>query len=298
MLKPTMVRNVCRAALAEDMGSGDATTLAVVPEGLEVTATIVAKQACVCAGLPVAEAVFHELDPDAVWGAWCREGERCARGRTLARVTGRARGLLTAERTALNFLQRLCGVATLTRAYVDAVRPHRAKILDTRKTTPGLRAFEKYAVTAGGGQNHRSGLYDRVMIKDNHREIAGLEGPGGIHRAVKACRQMWPSLEVEVEADTLTDVEAAVAAEADIILLDNMNDEEMSEAVQLVAGRALLEASGGIALARVPDVAATGVDFISIGALTHSAPSVDISMSIDLAGGSPDSKESEALPLQ
>ena len=298
MLNPAMVRNVCRAALAEDVGSGDATTLAVVPDDLEVTATMVAKQACVCAGLPVAKAVFLELDPDAVWGAWSREGEQCGRGKTLARVTGKARALLTAERTALNFLQRLCGVATLTRAYVDAVRPHKAKVLDTRKTTPGLRALEKYAVTAGGGQNHRSGLYDRVMIKDNHREIAGLEGPGGIHRAVKACRQMWPSLEVEVEADTLTDVENAIGAGADIILLDNMSDDEMTEAVQLVAGRALLEASGGITLARVPDVAATGVDFISIGALTHSAPSVDISMSIDLPGDRPGNQESGALPFQ
>ena len=298
MLNPAMVRSVCRAALAEDMGSGDATTLAVVPEGLEVTATITAKQACVCAGLPVAEAVFRELDPGAVWGAWSREGERCPRGKALARVTGKARALLTAERTALNFLQRLCGVATLTRAYVDAVGPHKAKILDTRKTTPGLRAFEKYAVTAGGGQNHRFGLYDRVMIKDNHREITGLEGPGGIHRAVKACRQMWPSLEVEVEADTLTDVANAVDAGADIILLDNMNDDEMAEAVRLVAGQSLLEASGGIALARVPQVAATGVDFISIGALTHSVPSVDISMSIDLPAGASGTTEPGALPLQ
>ena len=297
MLNRTMVRNICRAALAEDVGSGDTTTLAVVPEGLELTAAITARQACVCAGLPVAEAIFRELDPDAVWGTWSREGERCERGRTLARVTGEARALLTAERTALNFLQHLCGVATLTRAYVDGVRPHKAKILDTRKTTPGLRALEKYAVTMGGGQNHRFGLYDRVMIKDNHRAIADLEGPGGIHRSVKACRQMWPSLEVEVEADTLSDVENAVEAGADIILLDNMVEDEMAEAVELVNGRALLEASGGITLARIPQVAATGVDFISIGALTHSAPSIDISMSIDMSGDSPREAEAGTLAL-
>jgi len=284
MLTKTAIQAVCRAALAEDVGSGDATTLAVVPAHLDVTACIVTRQQCVCAGLPVAEGVFAELDSGIAFDAKVADGDRCGPGSILAEITGSARAILTGERTALNFMQRMSGIATVARAYVDAVGGASTKILDTRKTTPGLRALEKYAVQAGGGTNHRFGLYDRVMIKDNHRELAAMKGPGGIQRAVAACREMYPRLEVEVEADSMEDVRAAVDAGADYILLDNMSDEEVVEAVRLVAGQSLLEASGGITIERIPQLARTGVDFISVGALTHSAPSVDIGLDIELPG--------------
>jgi nicotinate-nucleotide pyrophosphorylase (carboxylating) len=279
-LSRSRIENVVRAALAEDVGSGDATTLAVIPESLETVAHLRTRESCVCAGLPVAEAVFRELEDGVSFDALVTEGQLCPAGTTLARVTGQARTLLTAERTALNFLQRLCGIATMTRRYVDAVGSHKTKILDTRKTTPGLRFLEKYAVMAGGGQNHRMGLYDRIMIKDNHRELACLSGPGGIQRAVKASRRQYPSLEVEVEADSLEDVRDALDASADIILLDNMTDSEIRDAVKMIAERALTEASGGITLERIPAIAAAGVDFISVGALTHSVRSIDIGMDI------------------
>lgn len=282
-LNPVWLAACVRAALAEDVGAGDATTLAVIPERLETTALLQTREACVVAGLPVAEAVFRELDPACCFEPLLREGQDCAAGQTLARVTGKARALLTGERTALNFLQRLCGIASMTRRYVTAAAGTRARILDTRKTTPGLRFLEKYAVTCGGGQNHRFGLYDRVMIKDNHRELASLAGPGGIRRAVAAARAAYPSLEVEVEADTMDDVAEAAEAGADIILLDNMTDAEMTDAVRHIGGRALVEASGRMTLERIPSAAATGVDFISIGALTHSVRSVDIGMDMRLS---------------
>jgi len=282
MLNQTTLLNLVRAALAEDIGSGDATTDAVVPADLEVTANFNSRQACTCAGLAIAELVFRELDAKSVFHRYVNDGDACAPGTTLASVTGKARAILTGERLALNFLQRLCGIATMTRKYVEAVGKHPARILDTRKTTPGLRMLEKYAVSVGGGMNHRMGLYDRVMIKDNHRELASLDGPGGIQRAVQACRARTPQLEVEVEADTLDDVRDAIAAAADYILLDNMSIDEMAEAVKLVGGRCLTEASGGITLERIAAIAATGVDFISVGALTHSVPAVDISLEIEL----------------
>jgi nicotinate-nucleotide pyrophosphorylase (carboxylating) len=278
MLNRSMLRNLVRAVLAEDVGSGDATTLAIVPEDMQAEAAVVARRPCVCAGLPVAAAVFGELDPALAFESLARDGERCAAGQALARVRGPARAILTGERTALNFLQRLSGIATLTRSYVDALGDSRTRILDTRKTTPGLRLLEKYAVRMGGGQNHRFGLYDRIMVKDNHRELAKFAGPDSLRLAVQACRRAYPTLEVEVEADTLEDVADAVAAGADHILLDNMSDEEMAEAVREVAGRALLEASGGITLERLPRLARIGLDFISVGALTHSAPAVDIGL--------------------
>lgn len=284
-LNRTNLESICQAALAEDMGSGDATTLAVVPEALETTALLRTREDCVCAGLPVARMVFALLDPDVCVEELVRDGDRCTAGQTLARVTGKARALLTGERTALNFMQRLCGIATMTRRYVDAVGRHPVKILDTRKTTPGLRFLEKYAVTAGGGGNHRFGLYDRIMLKDNHRELASLDGPGGIRRAVKACRERSPRLEIEVEADTLDDVREAVEAGADIILLDNMADEEIAAAVRIIGGRAVTEASGGITLERIPAIAATGVDTISIGALTHSVRGIDLGLDLNLPAG-------------
>jgi nicotinate-nucleotide pyrophosphorylase (carboxylating) len=282
VLNQTAVRNLVRLALAEDQGSGDATTLAVVPAELEIEAVIRTRETCVCAGLQVAAAVFSELDPKTRVECSVPDGQNCRAGTVLGRVTGRARAILTGERVALNFLQRMSGIATLTRRFVDAVTDWPAEILDTRKTTPGLRLLEKYAVRKGGGTNHRFGLHDRIMIKDNHRALASLEGPGGITRAVNACRKAYPNLQVEVEADTLDEVREAVAAGADYVLLDNMNEEEMREAVELSRGKCLLEASGGITLDTVATVAATGVDFISVGALTHSAPAVDIGLDIVL----------------
>lgn len=282
MLNQSAVRAICRAALAEDVGRGDATTESIVPANFEVHAAIVTHEECICAGLPVLEAVFTELSADCRVSRQAGEGDRCPAGATLAVVTGPGRAVLTGERVALNFIQRLSGIATMTRRYVDAAKGRPVKILDTRKTTPGLRILEKYAVTVGGGENHRLGLYDRVMIKDNHRLVTSLEGPGGIRRAVDACRAAHPDLEIEVEADTLDEVEEALAAGAEYILLDNMSDEDMAAAVEMVRGQSLLEASGGITLERIPAIAATGVDFISVGALTHSAPAIDIGLDLKL----------------
>ena len=272
-------------ALEEDLGDlGDTTTNAVIPDGLITDAVFLAKEDLVCAGLPVAERLFHTLDPAVQWQALVQEGEFCPKGTLLAKVHGPARILLTGERTALNFLQRLSGVATASNRYQTAAGGS-CRILDTRKTTPGWRNLEKYAVAVGGAFNHRIGLYDRIMIKDNHRELAGLEGAGGIIRSVQRARKMYPQLEVEVEVDSLSELAEAVESGAEYILLDNMTDEQMTEAVAFVKGRSKLEASGGITLERIPSAAKTGVDFISAGALTHSVKSSDISMDIQLPGG-------------
>jgi len=274
------MRTLVRLALDEDLGErGDVTSDAVVPADLAATALLVAREDCVCAGLAVAEAVFQAVDPGIALRANVHDGDHCPSGTVLAEATGPARGLLTAERTALNFLQRLSGIAT---ASAEAVRlaGRNLRILDTRKTTPGWRNLEKYAVACGGADNHRVGLHDRVLIKDNHRELAGLAGPGGIQRAVAAARALHPDLLVEVEADTLDDVDEALAAGADWILLDNMSDDEMAAAVRRVAGRAKLEASGGIGPRRLPAIARLGVDAVSLGAITHSARAVDIAMDI------------------
>ena len=281
MLTQDMYRDLVRASLAEDVGTGDATTLAVVPETMKAEAIMLAKEDCVCAGLPVAEAVFRELDPAIVFTALAKEGEYCPAGTVIARISGQARALLTGERTALNFIQRLSGIATMSRLYQHAVGHSKTKILDTRKTTPGWRLLEKYAVVTGGATNHRIGLYDRIMIKDNHRELAKVAGgKDSIAWAVQRCRESYPDLEIEVEADSLDDVRAAAAAGVDYILLDNMTTVQMAEAVRLIAGRAKTEASGGITLKRIPEIAAIGVDYISAGALTHSVKSADISLDI------------------
>jgi len=282
-LDPETLRAICRAALAEDVGSGDATTDSIVPPDLDAVGVIASREACVCAGLPVVQAVFVELDPDAVVEPLVEEGAFCDGPCDLVVIRASARALLTGERIALNFMQRLSGIATLTRRYAEAARPWGADILDTRKTTPGLRALEKYAVTVGGGRNHRFGLYDRILIKDNHLTVASIEGPDAVARAIRLCRERHPGLEIEVEADSLEAVDAAVEAGADIIMLDNMSVEEMAEAVRRIGGRAIVEASGGITLKDVPAVAATGVDWISVGALTHSVRSVDLSMRIEIA---------------
>jgi nicotinate-nucleotide pyrophosphorylase (carboxylating) len=264
-----------RAALAEDIGPGDITTTVCIPEGARAAAIVLAKQPGTVAGLAVGELAFRLLDPRAVWTPHVRDGDRVGEGRTpLATVAGDARALLTAERVALNFMQRLSGVATVTARYVDLVRGTNARIVDTRKTTPGLRLLEKYAVRMGGGFNHRLGLYDCVLIKDNH-----IKAAGGIAPAVARARAQAPhTMKVEVEASTPAQVGEALAAGADIILLDNMDTETMRRAVQTIAGRAITEASGGLTEARVAAIAATGVDILSIGALTHSAPALDISL--------------------
>ena len=267
-------------ALEEDLGDlGDTTTNAVIPADLQTTAVLIAKEDLICAGLPVAERLFHTLDPDVVFTAKVKEGEACPRGTVMAEISGPARVLLTGERTALNFLQRLCGVATAAHKYQE-LAGDRAKILDTRKTTPGWRNLEKYAVAVGGAFNHRIGLYDRIMIKDNHRELAGMEGKGGILRSVRRAREMYPQLEIEVEIDSLEELEEALLSGAEYILLDNMDNEQVVQAVGIARNKARLEASGNVTLGRIPSLSETGVDFISSGALTHSVKASDISMDI------------------
>lgn len=269
-------------ALEEDLGDlGDTTTNSVIPADLKATAVLIAKEDLVCAGLPVAERLFHTLDPDVVFTAKVKEGELCPRGTIMAEISGFARVLLTGERTALNFLQRLCGVATASHKYQE-LAGERAKILDTRKTTPGWRNLEKYAVAVGGAFNHRIGLYDRIMIKDNHRELAGMEGKGGILRSVRRAREMYPQLEIEVEVDSLDELDEALLSGAEYILLDNMDNEQVVQAVGIARNKARLEASGNVTLARIPSLSETGVDFISSGALTHSVKSSDISMDIKI----------------
>jgi nicotinate-nucleotide pyrophosphorylase (carboxylating) len=282
-LNDNALTNLVRVALAEDIGSGDATTLSTVPEGLMAKAVLIAKENCVCAGLPVASKVFYELDPNVRFKALVKEGEICPKGTVLAEITGKAQSLLTAERTALNYLQRVSGIATVTHRYVEETKGSKTQILDTRKTTPGLRMLEKYGVAMGGGTNHRIGLYDRVMIKDNHRELASMGGPGGIARCVASCRKKYDDLEIEVEADTLEEATEAAEAGADYILLDNMSNEEVKEAIKIIASRSLVEVSGGITIDRIASLSAIeGVDFISVGALTHSVKSTDISLDIQV----------------
>ena len=259
-------------ALEEDIGPGDVTTQAVVPPELQGEAHIRAKQPLVVAGLPVAARVFRKLDAELIFAAQVDDGQEVAQGTVLARLTGPVASILTGERVALNFLQRLSGIATFTRIMAAQVAGSHAVLVDTRKTTPGWRVLEKYAVRLGGGHNHRLGLYDGVLIKNNH-----LTAVGGIREAVRQARARGHHLlKVEVEVTDLQGLEEALNAGADLILLDNMDDATLEKAVQLTRGRALLEASGSMTKDRLPKVAATGVNFISMGALTHSAPAVDI----------------------
>ena len=280
VLPPDAVRNLVRAALAEDIGAGDITTESMIPSDLQVRTVVVAREPCVVAGMPLVEAVFAELDPKIEIKIFVHEGELAELRQQVCSITGSARFILTGERSALNFLQRLSGIATLTREFVEAVSGTKAKILDTRKTTPTLRVLEKYAVAVGGGENHRMGLFDAVMIKDNHRAILARLGPKALGDAVATARKLHPGVPTIIEADAFEQIEEAVAAGADQILLDNMTLDELRDAVTLVAGRAKLEASGGVRLANVADIAATGVDYISVGALTHSARAVDFSLEI------------------
>jgi nicotinate-nucleotide pyrophosphorylase (carboxylating) len=260
-------------AIAEDIGPGDVTSEAVLPSDLILRGRIVSKGNGVVAGLPVAAAVFSCVNPALRFTACVRDGDRVYLGDLVAEVTGPGRGMLAAERIALNFLQRLSGIATLTRTFVDAIVGTRATILDTRKTYPGYRVLEKYAVGMGGAENHRMGLYDMVLIKDNHVEAAG-----SITAAVERARAACPSLPIEVEVKDLDELREALPLGLDRIMLDNMDLEGMRAAVRLTGGRVPLEASGGISLERVTAVAAIGVDYISVGALTHSAPVLDLSM--------------------
>ncbi len=275
------LRRLVQTSLAEDVGSGDVTTLATVPEDVLATAKMVARESLMVCGLHLAGLVFQEISPKLLIEKKSSDGTRVAKGESLLEIKGSARAILTAERVALNFAQRLSGIATLTAQFVEAVKGTRTKILDTRKTTPGLRLLEKYAVACGGGQNHRIGLFDMVLIKDNHLVALRNEKPNAIEAAVRRAREKFPQLKVEVEADTLEQVQQAFGAGADIILLDNMTLDELRAAVKMVNGRAKLEASGGVNLQTVRGIAETGVDFISVGALTHSARAVDIALDFE-----------------
>jgi len=274
-LDPAAYRDVVHQALEEDVGRGDVTTASTVAATARARGVFVVKAACIVAGLEPAFEVFRTLDPSVEVRAAAHDGQACKAGDEIATVVGRARALLTGERTALNLLQRLSGIATSARRYVDAAAG-RITILDTRKTTPLLRVLEKYAVRAGGATNHRAGLYDAILIKDNHVRLAG-----GVREAVTRARSASPTLPLEVEAQTLDEVDEAVAAGADTILLDNMTTAMIRDAVARVRHRARLEVSGGVTLERIPELALTGADFVSVGALTHSAQAVDISFEIE-----------------
>ena len=280
-LTPDLVFSTVRAALEEDIGTGDVTTLATVPETARAIAIMRAREILVPAGLDLAEAAFRAMSTETQVTRMAQEGAPVAAGMALMRVAGPARSLLSAERVALNFVQRLSGIATLTAQFVDAIKGTGARILDTRKTTPGWRQLEKYAVTCGGGANHRIGLYDMVLIKDNHLAALRDALPNPVAAAIERARARFPGLKIEVEADTLEQVEQALEARPDFILLDNMNPVQLRLAVQKCKGRTLTEASGGVTLGTVRTIAETGVDFVSVGALTHSARAVDIGLDFE-----------------
>jgi nicotinate-nucleotide pyrophosphorylase (carboxylating) len=266
-------------ALEEDIGPGDRTAEAVVPAGARGAGLIVAKESLVVSGVAAAARVFRALDPACELEALRGEGDRAGPGDGVLRVRGSLRAILSGERTALNFLQRLCGIATLTEKYVRALAGTRTRLLDTRKTTPGLRVLEKAAVRAGGGRNHRGALFDGILVKDNHAAAAG-----GIGEAVRRAKAgAHPLMKVEAEVSTPQQIEEALAAGADMLLLDNLGDAELAAAVQQVKGRVPTEASGSMTLDRLPRVAASGVDYVSVGALTHSAPAADLSLLVETA---------------
>jgi nicotinate-nucleotide pyrophosphorylase (carboxylating) len=277
-LEPGLYREAVRRALAEDLGRGDVTTEATVDASLIAEGVILVKCDCVLAGLDVAAEAFRQLDPGVSFTRLRQDGERCSPGAVAATLRGSAAAMLTAERTALNFVQRLSGIATLTRRYVDAAAGG-ITVLDTRKTTPTLRALEKYAVRAGGGRNHRAGLDDGILIKDNHIRLAG-----GVDEAMRRMKEADREMPIEIEAQSLEQVDAAIAAGADIILLDNLSLDQTREAVRRIAGRARIELSGGVTLERIPELASTGADYVSVGALTHSAAAADLSLELTQEG--------------
>jgi len=272
-------RTLIELALAEDIGPGDVTSQSVIGENETGTGIILAKGHGTIAGLSIAEAVFRSVDPRTEFTPWAQDGEPVAPGEHVAQVRGPLRGILSAERTALNFLSRLSGVATLVSRFVLAVANYKAVILDTRKTTPGWRQIEKYAVRCGGGRNHRMGLFDMALIKDNH-----LAAAGSVRAAVEAVRQAKITLPVEVEVRNLAELEEALALGVDRILLDNMDLPTLQKAVGLAGGRVPLEASGGVTLENVAEIAATGVEYISVGAITHSSPALDLSLELQPRG--------------
>ena len=272
MTLPREIMDAIRRALDEDVSPGDATSNSIIPPEASMRGQIIAKQDGVIAGLDVAEAVYREVDPQVDFHALVDEASHVTNRQVVATVSGSARGLLTAERTALNFLGRISGIATLTRQFVDAIAGTKAIILDTRKTAPGLRMVDKLAVARGGGQNHRIGLYDKILIKDNHIDFAR-----SITEAVKRARAAYTGLEISVEARTLDDLTEAIGLGVEQILLDNMTPEMLTEAVRINAGRSKLEVSGNVTLKTVRQIAEKGVDYISVGALTHSATVFDVS---------------------
>lgn len=281
ILESDQIVAAVRTALAEDVGTGDVTTIATVPVDSHCRAVIRAREPLVLAGIDFAMTAFRELSPQIQFSHQAADGACVERDAVLLAISGPARAILTAERVALNFMQRLSGVATAAARYVEAIQGTNARILDTRKTTPGWRRFEKYAAACGGATNHRIGLFDMVLIKDNHLAALRDAQPNAIAAAVQRARASYPDLRVEVEADTLEQAAQAAKAGADFILLDNMSVEELKSAVLLIEGRSKTEASGGVNLQTVRAIAETGVDFISVGAITHSARSVDIGLDFD-----------------
>ena len=276
-LAPEAYRDLVRQALAEDRGRGDATSAATITSGTRARGTILAKSDLVVAGVDVAAETFRQLDPGVVFEIAWGDGSRVQPGEVVARVSGAAHALLEAERTALNFLQRLSGIATLTAKFVAAAA-NGITVLDTRKTTPGFRALEKYAVRCGGGTNHRQRLDDGILIKDNHKRLAG-----GVGAAARSAMQASGGLPVEVEVENLDEVDEALQAGVPRILLDNFTTYDIREAVKRINGRAKIEISGGVTLERIPELATTGADYVSIGALTHSAPAADLSFELEAA---------------
>lgn len=284
LLNPHALQNLVRQAIAEDVGSGDVTTNALIAKDLEISGFVRTRENCIIAGLPVFKKVYEELDSSVQLSSFKKDGDSCEAGSTIATVSGSARSILIGERTALNFIQRLSGISTLTHAFVTALGDSKTKILDTRKTTPSLRFLEKYAVLVGGGTNHRMGLYDRIMIKDNHLFITSLEGRSDIRQLAKICREQYPGIDLEVELDQLDQLSEALEADPEYILLDNMSTAEMIQAIKMRDSRnskILLEASGGITLEKVKEIATIGLDFISVGTLTHSPKSIDIALDLN-----------------
>jgi len=272
----TQIDKIIEQALLEDIGTGDITTESIIPSNLKAKGIIKSSEEGVVAGLDIACLVFQKLDPEVIFQEKVKDGTKVVQGKILAEITGPARIILKGERVALNFLQRMSGIATITSKFCQEVKDSPVRIFDTRKTTPGLRILEKYAVRLGGGYNHRFGLYDAVLIKDNHIAVAG-----GIESAVNSIRkQISHIVKVEVEVENLSQLQEALEMKVDIIMLDNMDLDTMKEAVKMVKGKALIEASGGITLGKVRKIAQTGVDLISVGALTHSVKSLDIGMEI------------------
>jgi nicotinate-nucleotide pyrophosphorylase (carboxylating) len=274
-IPPGFIESI-RRALEEDIGPGDITTSLLIPDEDIANGRFIAKGSFILAGIPFVQEVFRILNPSMKWAPFFRDGDKVMKGDTVAEISGKTRTILAGERVSLNILQRLSGIATLTNAYVERVQGLKARIVDTRKTVPGMRFMEKYAVRIGGGHNHRFGLFDGILIKNNH-----ITAVGSTSEAVNRAKAAHHLAKIEIEVENLRDLIAAVDAGADIVMLDNMSVSDMGKAVQLVQGKLLLEASGGITLENVRDIAETGVDMISIGSLTHSAPAVDISLQLE-----------------